>query len=123
VLLCAIALAILTSFLVINPSFVRALYVASWFLPVAEYGFSIIKEVERSTAILQDAENFTKRVEKKLLSNDTRSIRYDLIKLQNQIRNRREHGCLIPDWFYCFHKAKQQENEDGIARTIRELKK
>ena len=41
-----------------------------------------------------------------------------MIDLQYKIRERREVGFLIPDWFYKMRKGKHQKQEDSIAETI-----
>lgn len=123
ILLSVIALALLVAFLVVDPSFVKAFYVLSWFMPVAEYGFSVIKEVNESISLLQNADNFSKELEKKLKTSSSRTLRKELIKLQHKIWNRRANGYLIPDWFYEYHRKKHQKKEDNMARTIQNLDK
>lgn len=44
-----------------------------------------------------------------------------MIDLQYKIRERREVGFLIPDWFYKMRKGKHQKQEDSIAETIVKL--
>lgn len=122
-LLSVIALAFLVAFLVVNPSFVKAFFVLSWFMPVAEYGFSVIKEVDESISLLRDADNFSKELEKKLKTSNPKTLKKELIKLQHKILNRRANGYLIPDWFYGYHRKKHQEKEDNVARTIQTLDK
>ena len=120
-LLSVIALVFLVTFLVVNPSFVKAFFVLSWFLPVAEYGLSVIKEVDDSISLLCDADNFSKELEKKLKTSGSRTLGKGLIKLQHKIWNRRANGYLIPDWFYEYHRKKHQKKEDNMARTIQSL--
>lgn len=121
ILLSVIALVFLVTFLVVNPSFVKAFFVLSWFLPVAEYGFSVITKVDDSISLLCDADNFSKELEKKLKTSSSRTLRTELIKLQHKIWNRRANGYLIPDWFYEYHRKKHQKKEDNMARTIQNL--
>jgi len=123
VLLCVVSLVVLGAFVMVNPSFVNAFWVASWFLPVAEYSLSIIKEVNESISVLRDANNFAKTLEEKLNASSSRTLKKEIIKLQHKIWNRRANGYLIPDWFYEFHKKTRQEKEDNIARTIQNLDK
>ena len=121
ILLSVIAIVFLVTFLVVNPSFVKAFFVLSWFLPVAEYGLSVIKEVDNSISLLCDADNFSKELEKKLKTSGSRTLGKGLIKLQHKIWNRRANGYLIPDWFYEYHRKKHQKKEDNMARTIQNL--
>ena len=123
ILLSVLVIALLAAFFVVNPSFVRALFVLSWFMPVAEYGLSVIKEVNESISLLSDANNFSKELEKKLKTSSSKTLKKELIKLQHKIWNRRANGYLIPDWFYEYHRKKHQEKEDDMARTIQNLDK
>ena len=118
VLLCGIAVAMLVAFFAVNPSFIKAVCVLSWFMPIAEYAGSIIKEMNYSINLLRDIDTQCGEVEKKLAKASPRTIKTDLIKLQRKIWDRRANGYLIPDWFYDHHRAKQQEKEDNIAKTI-----
>ena len=118
ILLCGVAMAMLAAFFVVNPSFIKAVCVLSWFMPIAEYAYSIIKEVNCSISLLRDIDTQCRELEKKLEKASSRSIRTDLIRLQRKIWERRANGYLIPDWFYIRHRAKQQEIEDNIAKTI-----
>lgn len=119
VLLSAVAAVMLAAFIVANPSFVKLLCVLSWFAPIAEYAYSIYKEVGESISLLQEVDKLSAEIEKKLATSSPRFLKRDLIKLQHQIWNRRENGYLIPDWFYERHRNKQQEKEDNIAKAIR----
>ena len=123
ILMGVIALSFLITLLVFNPSFVKAFFILSWFLPIAEYGYSVIKEVNESISLLRDADNFSKELEKKLKTNSSKTLRKELIKLQHKIWNRRANGYLIPDWFYKLFMKKHQKKEDKIARTIQDLDK
>lgn len=123
ILLCVITFAVLATFIVVNPSFVKAFLVFSWFLPVAEYFFSVIKGVNESISILHDADNYSKKLEKTLKTHSSKVIKKELIMLQYKIWNRRANGYLIPDWFYEFHRKIHQEKEDAIAKTIQSLDK
>ncbi len=123
ILMGVIALSFLITLLVFNPSFAKVFFVLSWLLPIAEYGYSVIKEVNESISLLRDADNFSKELEKKLKTNSSKTLRKELIKLQHKIWNRRANGYLIPDWFYKLFMKKHQKKEDKIARTIQDLDK
>ena len=61
---------------------------------------------------------FCDQIENKLSENNNVSVKQELIDLQYKIRERREVGFLIPDWFYEMRKEKHQKQEDSIAETI-----
>lgn len=61
---------------------------------------------------------FCDQIENKLSEENNVSVKQELIALQYKIRERRENGFLIPDWFYKMRKGKQQKQEDCIAETI-----
>ena len=121
VLLCVVAIVLLATFIVVDPSFVKLICVLSWFTPIAEYAYSIYKEVGESISILQEVDKLSAEVEKKQATSSPRTIKRELIKLQYKIWERRKNGFLIPDWFYAWHQKKQQEKEDRIAKTIQGL--
>lgn len=123
ILLSIITLVLITIFLIVNPSFVKAFCILAWFLPIAEHCVSVIKEVDNSITILNDAHNFSKDLEKKLKTSSFRTLKRELIKLQYKIWERREKGYLIPDKFYKCYRGKQQKQEDSIAQTIQNLDK
>lgn len=118
-----VAVAMLTIFFVANPDFIKLLCILSWLTPIVEYSYSAYKEVSESIALLQALDKFCEGVEKKLSTGSPRTIKRELIRLQYKIRERRELGYLIPDWFYQMHKKRQQEKEDKIAETIVHLSK
>lgn len=119
VLLCVVAFVLLVTFIVADPSFVKLICVLSWFAPIAEYAYSIYKEVGESISLLQEVDKLSAEIERKLETSSPRTLKRDLIKLQHQIWNRRENGYLIPDWFYECYRKQQQEKEDNIAKAIR----
>lgn len=123
VVVCAIFVMTVAAFLAVNPTFTKVFWVLSWFLPVAEYGYSVIKEINDTVAFLHDAESFSKNIENKLKNSNSEQIKHDLIQLQHKIWHRRSNGYLIPDWFYAYYKQKHQEKEDRIARTIQNMEK
>lgn len=121
VLLGAVAVVMFVAFIIADPSFVKLICVLSWFTPIAEYAYSIFMEVGESIALLQEMDNLSAGIEKKLEGNKSRTIKRELIKLQHKIWERRENGFLIPDWFYEWHRKKQQDKEDRIAKVIQGL--
>lgn len=121
-LLGTVAVVMLAAFFIVDPSFVKLICVLSWFTPIAEYAYSIYKEVGESIALLQEVDKLSSAIEKKLDTSSLRTIKRELIKLQHKIWERREKGFLIPDWFYERHRKKHQEKEDRIAKTIQSLK-
>lgn len=122
VLLGAVAAVLLVAFFIVDPSFVKLICVLSWFTPIAEYAYSVYKEVGDSISLLQEVDKLSAGIEKKLETSSPRTIKRELIKLQHKIWERREKGYSIPDWFYEWHRKKQQEKEDRIAKTIQSLK-
>lgn len=121
VLLGAVAVVMFVAFFIADPSFVKLICVLSWFTPIAEYAYSIFKEVGESIALLQEVDKLGAGIEKKLGANKPRTIKRELIKLQHKIWERRKNGFLIPDWFYEWHRKKQQDKEDRIAKVIQGL--
>lgn len=111
----------LTVFFVFNPTFIKSICVLSWFAPIAEYFYSIYKEVDKDIKLLQNIDEQCNTIESKLTSESCSGIKKLLIDLQYKILDRRETGVLIPDQFYRFHLKKLQENEDKIARNITDL--
>lgn len=121
VLLGSVAVVMLVAFIIADPSFVKLICVLSWFAPIAEYAYSIYKEVGESIAHLQEVHKFSDEIEKKLATSSIRTTKRELIKLQHKIWERREKGYLIPDGFYEWHRKKQQDKEDRIAKVIQGL--
>lgn len=111
----------LTIFFVFNPTFIKSICVLSWFVPIAEYFYSIYKEVDKNIKLLQRIDDQCNTIESKLTSEGCSEIKKLLIELQYKILDRRETGVLIPDQFYQFHKKRQQEKEDKIAGNITTL--
>lgn len=123
VVLATVAIVMLIAFIIADPNFVKLICVLSWFTPIAEYAYSVYKEVGESIALLQKVDKLSTEIEKKLAASSSRTIKRELIKLQHQIWERRENGFMIPDWFYEWHRKKQQEKEDRIAKVIQGLEK
>lgn len=117
------AITMSTAFIIADPGFVKLICVLSWFAPIAEYTYSNYKDVGESIALLQNADKLRVEIEEKLKTNSTEIIKQELINLQYKIWERRKKGYLIPDWFYEWHRKKQQEKEDQIARTIQDIDK
>lgn len=120
ILLAAIVAMIVTMFIV-NPSFIKLICIFSWLTPLVEYTYSVCKEVFDSISLLRKIDSFCNQIENKLSGDNNVSIKQDLIDLQYKIRERREVGYLIPDWFYQMRKRKHQKQEDSIAETIANL--
>ena len=121
VLLGAVVVVMLAAFFIVDPSFVKLICVLSWFIPIAEYVYSVYKEVRESISLLHEVNRLSAGIEKKLGASNPRTIKRELIKLQHKIWERREKGFLIPDWFYAWYQKKQQKKEDRIAKTIQGL--
>ena len=117
ILLVAIIAMIATMFIV-NPNFTKLICILSWLTPLAEYTYSVCKEVFGSISLLQKIDAFCDQIENRLSGNNNVSVKQELINLQYKIRERREEGFLIPDWFYKMRKGKHQKQEDSIAETI-----
>ena len=62
--------------------------------------------------------SFCDQIENKLSGDNVVSVKQECIDLQYKIRERREVGFLIPDWFYKMRRGKHQKQEDSIAETI-----
>ena len=121
ILLVVVAIAMLTAFIIADPGFVKLVCILSWFAPIAEYVYSNYKDVGDSIALLQKADKLRVEIEKKLKGNSTKTIKQELVALQYKIWERRKNGFLIPDWFYEWHRKKQQKQEDQIAKTIQDI--
>ena len=121
VLLLVVVIAMLTAFIIVDPGFIKLVCVLSWFAPVAEYAYSIYKEVGESITLLQKTDKLCIEIEEKLKSDSIKTINQDVITLQYKIWERRKEGFLIPDWFYEWNRKKQQKQEDQIAKTIQDL--
>ena len=117
ILLVAIVAMFVTMFIV-NPNFIKLICILSWLTPLAEYTYSVCKEVFESISFLRKMDVFCDEIENKLSGDNNVSIKQELIDLQYKIRERREVGFLIPDWFYEMRKRKNQKQEDSIAETI-----
>lgn len=117
ILLAAVVAMIVTMFIV-NPDFIKLICILSWLTPLAEYTYSVCKDVFESISILRKINSFCDQIENKLSEENNVSVKQELIALQYKIRERRENGFLIPDWFYKMRKGKQQKQEDCIAETI-----
>lgn len=121
IFLVLVVIAMLTAFIIVDPRFVKLVCVLSWFAPIAEYAYSIYKEVGESITLLQKTDKLCTEIEEKLKSDSTKTIKQELIALQYKIWERRKEGFLIPDWFYEWHRKKQQKQEDQIAKTIQDI--
>lgn len=121
ILLVVVVIAMLTAFIIVDPGFVKLVCVLSWFAPVAEYAYSVYKEVGESITRLQKTDKLRIEIEEKLKSDSTKTIKQELIALQYKICERRREGFLIPDWFYECHRKKQQKQEDQIAKIIQDM--
>lgn len=122
ILLVAIVAMIITMFIV-NPNFIKLICILSWLTPPTEYTYSVCKEVFGSISLLRKIDAFCDQIENKLSGDNNVSIKQELIILQYKIRERREAGYLIPDWFYQIQKKKHQKQEDSITETIVSLSK
>lgn len=115
-ILLATVVAMIVTMFIINPDFIKLICVLSWLTPLAEYTYSVCKDVFESISILRKINSFCDQIENKL--SGVVSVKQELIDLQYKIRERREVGFLIPDWFYKMRKGKHQKQEDSIAETI-----
>lgn len=113
-----VTVVLIIAFVVFNPSFIKAVCILSWCLPIIEYAFSIIIEVNNSANLMDDMKKLRQDIEKKMEKSSYRTIMADLIKLQRRIWDCRTNCYLIPDCFYKCYRAKHQEKEDNIAKTI-----
>ncbi len=118
----AVAL-ILVSFVIVNPDFVTLVCVISWLAPIIEYAYAIISETQGSIQLLEDLDGLRDEAENVLFDADQDKIIQQLIKLQYAIKERRETGILIPDWFYRRYQKKQQMQENQIAEEVTDMKK
>lgn len=121
ILLVVVMIAMLIAFIIVDPGFIKLVCVLSWFAPIAEYAYSIYKEVGESITLLQKTDKLCAEIEEKLKSDSTKTVKQELIALQYKILERRKEGFLIPDWFYEWHRKKQQKQEDQIAKTIQDI--
>ena len=110
--------AMIASMFIVNPNFIKLICILSWLTPLVEYIYSVCKEVIKSNSLLKEIDAFCDKIENKLSGDNNVSIKQELIDLQYKIRERREVGFLIPDWFYKMRKRKHQKQEDSIAETI-----
>ena len=110
--------AMIASMFIVNPNFIKLICILSWLTPLVEYIYSVCKEVIKSNSLLKEIDAFCDKIENKLSGDNNVSIKQELIDLQYKIRERREVGFLIPDWFYKMRKGKHQTQEDSIAETI-----
>lgn len=117
ILLVAIVAMVVTMFIV-NPNFIKLVCILSWLTPLVEYTYSVCKEICESISLLKKIDAFCDQIENKLSEENNVSVKQELIDLQYKIRERRENGFLIPDWFYKMRKGEQQKQEDCIAETI-----
>lgn len=118
-LLLIIAIVMIIAIFKKNPDIIKLICVLSWLTPLAEYAYSVSKEVRTSISLLQKIDSLCDQIENDLTNN--KSIKSKLIDLQYKIRERREVGYLIPDWFYKIQREKYQKREDTIAKNIVDL--
>lgn len=121
IFLVVVVIAMLTAFIIVDPGFVKLVCVLSWFAPISEYAYSIYKEIGESITLLQKTDKLRIEIEEKLKSDSAKTIKQEVIALQYKIWERRKEGFLIPDWFYEWHRKKQQKQEDQIAKTIQDI--
>lgn len=104
--------------LTMNPSFIKFICVLAWFLPVADYGFSLMRNLQEDIRRIEKLKEQSDEVER-LISDNCIEQSYDqLITLQRQIMENRENATLVPDWFYKLRKDKHQESQQRIADTL-----
>lgn len=116
--LLVVIIAMFAIIFIFDLSFIKIICILSWLTPFAEYKYSICKEIVESISFLRKINVFCDQIENKLSENNNVSVKQELIDLQYKIRERREVGFLIPDWFYEMRKEKHQKQEDSIAETI-----
>ena len=109
-------LALVISLFVFNPSVIKVICILTWISPLAEYCYSLHSEINHSNTLFEKANKKFKHIESQLRNDNIATD--DLVTLQHQIKEIREEGVLIPDWFYKKFHGKQQENEDQIANTL-----
>lgn len=115
------SVAMVVTMFIVNPDFIKLICVLSWLTPLAEYTYSVCNEVRESISLLRKIDSSCDLIENKLSGDTHVSVKQELIDLQYKIRERRENGFLIPDWFYKMLRGRQQKQEDGIAETIVKL--
>ena len=109
-------LALVISLFVFNPSVIKVICILTWISPLAEYCYSLHSEINHSNTLFEKKKKKFKHIESQLRNDNIATD--DLVTLQHQIKEIREEGVLIPDWFYKKFHGKQQENEDQIANTL-----
>lgn len=110
-------------FLATDISFIKLFFILSWCIPIAEYCWSVKKELNASIAILCDTELYSQELENKLKTSTPGVLKDELINLQYKIWNCRENGYLISDWFYNLYKENYQKKEDNMAKTMQSIDK
>lgn len=109
-------LAVVISFFVFNPSFIKMICVCTWLVPIGEYAASSVVKIKKSCKRHEEIEKDVHFIENTLCNNE--DIVSSLIVLQRKIFKSRCESVLIPDWFYLLQKRKYQKTEDRIARKI-----
>ena len=117
-ILAVLIVSVFVFFFVIDLNFIRCVCILAWITPTLEFLVSNIKDLWETISLSQKLESTCDSIESKLSEEDLVTVKEDLIKIQNRIKERREVGYLIPDWFYRIHREKQQAKEDQIAKTI-----
>lgn len=114
---CAVMLGI---FIKTDITFTKILCFLAWIAPIAEYAYSEHKEINKSIELLTNIDKLCNEIERDFSKNPS-EIKKKLINLQYRIKEKRELGYLIPDWFYRLKQPKQQIKEDNMAEKISNL--
>ncbi len=109
-------LIMIISFVAVNPSFIKFLCILTWIAPWVDYCYSIFSDINQSMELFKKANKTFSHIER--LTDANSNLIDNLVTLQHQIRNIREEGFLIPDWFYKRFQCKCQKTEDQIADSI-----
>lgn len=111
-----VCLAVLTVFVVFNPSIIKAICVCTWLIPIGEYAASSAAKIKKSCSRHEGIEKDMHLIENMLCKDE--NVVSSLIDLQRKIFQCRCESVLIPDWFYSRRKSIYQKTEDRIARNI-----
>lgn len=101
-----------------NPSIISCICFLSWATPVAEYVYTVHKEIKKSIILYEQLNAECDQIEKRLGKDNSVAINSDLIAVQHKIRESRETCYLIPDWFYNKNRGAYQDSEDSVAKNI-----
>ena len=115
----------------INPSLIKSLCVMSWLLPLIDFLYSYLKELEKDIERLQKLKAKSEEIDKTISRKDFCTLRFDsqkvqqvrtaLIELQKGIFEHREKSTLIPNWFYKIRQKSHQVREDRIADEVKNM--